>query len=215
MAHERYEMLRARMVREQLERRGLEDPAVLDAMGRVPREHFVPRAVRFFAYEDRALAIGRGQTISQPDMVAVMTAALHVGRGAHVLEVGTGSGYQAAVLAAMGARVYTIERIPALAAAARTRLSALGFGGVTVRTGDGSCGWSDHAPYAGILVAAAAPEVPDALVRQLDSAGGRLVAPIGERDLQDLVVMERDGTAWTRETLLACRFVPLLGEEGW
>jgi protein-L-isoaspartate(D-aspartate) O-methyltransferase len=215
MADERYEILRARMVREQLERRGIEDPRVLEAMGRIPRERFVPVVLRRYAYDDRALSIGRGQTISQPYMVAVMTAALGIAGGERVLEIGTGSGYQAAVFAALGAEVYTIERIPSLADAARARLETLGFDNVTVKAGDGSCGWAEHAPYAGILVAAAAPAVPDALLGQLDPSGGRLVLPIGERDLQDLVLLERVGESWTSQSMLACRFVPLLGEEGW
>jgi len=215
MADERYEAQRARMVREQLERRGIREAAVLKAMGQVPRERFVPVGYRPQAYEDRALGIGQGQTISQPYMVAVMTEALKVPAGARVLEVGTGSGYQAAVLAALGAEVYTIERIPTLAAAARARLARLGLGGVSVRVGDGSSGWSEYAPYAGILVAAAAPAVADALLQQLDPDGGRLVVPIGDRELQDLVLVERSGAAFSYQTLLACRFVPLLGEKGW
>ena len=177
---------RARMVAEQLEARGVRSPEVLNAMRRVPRERFVDPLLIGRAYEDAALGIASGQTISQPYMVARMTEELdlpgwrarHAGRVPRVLDVGTGSGYQAAVLAAMGARVIGIERLPDLAAAAEERLRSVGYGTVRVETADGSEGWPGDAPYSGIVVAAAAPVVPPPLIEQLD-IDGRLVVPVG------------------------------------
>ena len=208
------------MVVVQLAARGIRDQAVLSAMRLVPRERFVPAALRRKAYEDGALSIGRGQTISQPFMVARMTEALHleVWPAAHraqvprVLDVGTGSGYQAAVLAAMGVRVTTIERDPELAERAAMVFADLG---ITVHAvvGDGSLGYLADAPYTGIVVAAAAPDVPAPLVEQLDD-GGRLVLPVGPPDRQELtVVVRRDGSV-VRQELEPCVFVPLLGRYG-
>jgi protein-L-isoaspartate(D-aspartate) O-methyltransferase len=210
---------RARMVSEQLVARGIRDAAVLAAMGSVPREAFVPDSQRDRAYDDTAQSIGRGQTISQPYMVARMTESLAIaavslstGERPTVLDVGTGSGYQAAVLARMGARVVSIERDPELADEARERLLALGYQ-VEVLTGDGSLGHAARAPYAGIVVAAGAPGVPGALVEQL-AGGARLVIPVGSRYSQRLTVVRRgaDGD----ETLVgeACVFVPLVGSQG-
>ena len=203
------------MVLEQLRRRGVSDERVLEALARVPRERFVPLRGRAEACADRALEIGHGQTISQPFMVAIMTQTLQVEPGHRVLEVGTGSGYQAAVLSELGADVYSIERVSELAELARARLDELGFGDVRVRVGDGSLGWPEQAPFDRVLVTAAAPAVPPPLLDQLDDDGGRLVAPIGPRDLQDLVAVERVGNEWVTEKVLECRFVPLLGSEGW
>ncbi len=200
---------RRRMVREQIERRGVRDGRVLAAMAGVPRHLFVPEALRERAYEDGPLPIGGGQTISQPYIVAFMTEAARPGPGDRVLEVGTGSGYQAAVLASIVAHVYTIEIRPELAQEARARLAALGYRNVTVRVGDGHAGWPEEAPFDAIVVTAAPEVVPPALVGQLAS-GGRLVIPIGSED-QQLVRLTRTAEGVERETLLPVRFVPMTG----
>ena len=203
------------MLRDQLRARGIVDERVLAAMAAVPRERFVPAASRDLAYADQALPIGGGQTISQPWMVAFMTQLLDPPAGGRVLEIGTGSGYQAAILAAMGCDVMGIERLPDLAGAARERLDALGFGGrVDIRVADGSLGWPEGAPWARITVAAAAPAVPEALEEQL-ADGGRLVIPIGGRWEQDLILVERRGTALAASNHGPCVFVPLRGASGW
>jgi protein-L-isoaspartate(D-aspartate) O-methyltransferase len=220
-APDRFDRRRAEMVGRQLAARGIADPAVLAAMGEVPRERFVPEALVERAYDDGALGIGGGQTISQPYIVARMSEALalpawiaaHPGVAPRVLEVGTGSGYQAAVLARMGARVISVERDPELGAAARGRLADLGYADVMVEIADGSAGWPADAPYAGILVAAAAPEPPEPLLAELDD-GARLVAPVGRRDIQELVVVRRVGQRLETETLEPCVFVPLVGRFG-
>ena len=203
------------MVAHQLQRRGIRDPRVLEAMATTPREEFVPGVPESLAYDDRALPIDAGQTISQPYMVARMTELLEVERGDRILEVGTGSGYQAAVLARLGARVTTIERHPDLAETARERLRGLGIRGVDVRVGDGSQGAPDGAPWDGIVVTAGAPSVPDALREQL-GVGARLVIPVGPRYQQDLLVVERRGpNDWNEWSDGAVVFVPLVGEAGW
>ena len=206
---------RRRMVERDLEGRGISDTRVLEAMGSVPREAFVPPEQADQAYMDRALPLSEGQTISQPYIVAAMTELLEVEPGDRILEVGTGSGYQAAVLAEIGAEVYTVERIEALSQQARRTLEELGYDDVHVRVGDGTRGWPDEAPFDGILVTAAAPEAPDSLLRQLDDDGGRLVIPVGTRGMQDLTRYVRRGDEIRHETFMGCRFVPLLGEEGW
>lgn len=206
---------KARMLRDQLEARGIRDPRVLDAMAAVPRERFLPPGLRHLAYEDQAVPLARGQTVSQPYMVAAMTEALEPEPGARILEVGTGSGYQAAVLAAIGAEVYSVERLPELAREAEDRLRALGFEKVYLRVGDGTLGWPDEAPFDGVLVTAAAPRIPRMLKEQLSPEGGRMVIPVGDRLLQDLVRLTRHGNEYEREVLFGCRFVPLVGEEGW
>jgi protein-L-isoaspartate(D-aspartate) O-methyltransferase len=206
---------RARMVEAQLRARDIKDPRVLAAMAAVPREAFVPDRERAAAYQDGPLPIGAGQTISQPYMVARMTELLHVAAGERVLDVGTGSGYQAAVLAELGCQVTSIEREPDLAASAAARLSELGYAErVEVRTGDGTLGAPDGAPWDGIVVAAAAPSIPDALREQLGD-GRRMVIPVGTRREQQLIVVERQGDEWREWSDGPCVFVPLIGEAGW
>jgi protein-L-isoaspartate(D-aspartate) O-methyltransferase len=203
------------MVAQQLERRGIRDKRVLEAMASVPREAFVPGVPASVAYDDRALPIDAGQTISQPYMVARMTELLEVEPGDHILEVGTGSGYQAAVLARLGAHVTSIERHADLADGARERLAEQGIRDVDLRVGDGSQGAPDGAPWDGIVVTAAAPAIPDALREQL-AVGARLVIPVGPRYQQDLIVVERRGpTDWQEWSDGAVIFVPLVGEGGW
>jgi protein-L-isoaspartate(D-aspartate) O-methyltransferase len=206
---------RARMVEAQLRARGIKDPRVLAAMAAVPRESFVPDRERAAAYQDGPLPIGAGQTISQPYMVARMTELIHVAAGERVLDVGTGSGYQAAILAELGCQVTSIEREPHLAASAATRLSDLGYADrVEVRTGDGTLGAPDLAPVDAIVVAAAAPAIPDALREQLGD-GRRMVIPVGTRREQQLIVVERHGDEWREWSDGPCVFVPLIGEAGW
>jgi protein-L-isoaspartate(D-aspartate) O-methyltransferase len=200
---------RRKMVEQQLRPRGIADEAVLGAMERVPRHAFVPEAYHQMAYTDGPLPIGNGQTISQPYIVAVMSEALRLRPGQRVLEVGTGCGYQAAVLAEMGLLVYTIEYIDELGADARERLTGLGYDTIRFRTGDGRAGWPEEAPFDGIIVTAAPADVPAALVDQL-STGGRLVIPVG-RDLQELVVYRKnDDGSCIENRLFPVRFVPLV-----
>jgi protein-L-isoaspartate(D-aspartate) O-methyltransferase len=196
-----------------LRRRGIRDERVLAAMARVPRELFVPEPERRRSYADRALPIGYGQTISQPFMVAVICASLELDGPERVLDVGTGSGYQAAVLAELAAEVVTIERVPELAELARAALAAAGYGKVDVRVGDGTLGVPERAPYAGIAVAAAAPGIPHALYDQL-APGGRLVVPVGSRRDQRLETVVRGLRGPEIRSSVPCRFVPLLGAEG-
>jgi protein-L-isoaspartate(D-aspartate) O-methyltransferase len=207
---------RDRMVAGQIEARGLTDPLVLEAMRAVPREDFVPPAMAQFAYDDGPLPIGKGQTISQPYIVAVMTAAARLRAGERALEIGTGSGYGAAVLSRIASEVYTVERIAALAESARCRLVDLGYGNVYVLEGDGSLGWIQHAPYDAILVTASGPRVPKALLGQV-AVAGRLVMPIGETaHEQRLVRVTRTAThEYEYEVLEEVAFVPLIGAEGW
>jgi protein-L-isoaspartate(D-aspartate) O-methyltransferase len=205
---------RRRMVEQQLRSRGVADERVLDAMERVPRHEFVPEGLRDRAYDDAALPIGSGQTISQPYMVARICEALALHGGERVLDVGTGSGYQAAVLAELAGDVHTIERLPELAEAARASLEESGYGDrVHVHVGDGTLGLPEQAPFGAIAVAAAAPELPASLYEQLEPRG-RLVVPVGKRHGQQLQVIVRspEGPAVVRS--VSCRFVPLLGEEG-
>jgi protein-L-isoaspartate(D-aspartate) O-methyltransferase len=210
-----HEATRHRMVDEQLMARGVRDARVLEAMRLVPRHLFVPSAVRDRAYEDHPLPIGEAQTISQPYMVAVMSEALALAGGERVLEVGTGSGYQAAVLAVMGVHVVTVERLGALAERARAALVALGLDRqVRVEVGDGTLGVPAAAPYDGILVTAGGPQIPRPLVTQL-AVGGRLVLPMGDEELQALVRLQRRGDRLVEEYLGECRFVKLHGAYGW
>jgi protein-L-isoaspartate(D-aspartate) O-methyltransferase len=207
---------RRRMVETQLAARGIRHPAVLRAMGSVPREAFVPEPQTPYAYDDSALPIGEGQTISQPYVVALMAEALEPRVTDRVLEIGTGSGYAAAVLAEIVAEVYSVERIESLARAAQARLATLGYRNVHVLHADGTRGWPEHAPYDGIVVTAGAPEVPAPLLAQL-RVGGHLVVPVGATPRsQDLVrVTRRAEDDFGRESLGAVTFVPLVGEAGW
>jgi protein-L-isoaspartate(D-aspartate) O-methyltransferase len=203
------------MVDRHIRARGVRDPRVLAAIGEVPREAFLPPELADFAYEDRPLPIGSGQTISQPFIVALMIDAMHLTGGETVLEVGTGSGYAAAVLAGVAGHVYTIERHAELADVARQRLAALGYANVVVQHGDGTLGWPEHAPYDAIVVAAGGPTVPSVLLEQL-ALGGRLVMPVGSSSTQELVRVTRTGQAeYRREDLGSVMFVPLIGAHGW
>lgn len=199
------------MIARQLKARGIEDARVLDAMRLVPRHEFVPEAVRDYAYSDEPLPIGEGQTISQPYMVAIMTEALQLRAGERVLEIGTGSGYQAAVLAQIGCRVFTVEIFKQLADRARERLERLGFATVTVRHGDGHFGWSEAAPFDAVIVTAAAGYVPPKLVEQL-KPGARMVIPVGSVfGVQNLILVEKDAKGALRtRNLLPVQFVPML-----
>jgi len=205
---------RQRMVAEQLRRRGIHDERVLAAMGAVPRERFVPRDLRPRAYDDSALPIGEGQTISQPYMVARTCELAHLTGGDNVLEVGSGSGYQAAVLGEIGAHVVGIERIDVLGERSRVSLSEAGYDNVEIVIGDGSLGYLPRAPYDRIVVAAAAPTIPKALVEQLVE-GGRLVIPVGPRYMQKLQAVEKRNGQLVTVDYDACVFVPLVGEQGW
>lgn len=211
-----YYALRESMVREQLEARGVRDPAVLAAMREVPREEFIPADLKGEAYEDTPLPIDEGQTISQPYMVAYMAEALELTGKDKVLEIGTGSGYAAAVLSRIAGRIYTVERLMGLAFTARERLRRLGYGNVQVLEGDGSLGWPENAPYDAIVVTAGAPGVPKALAEQL-ALGGRLVIPVGPHPyFQILIRVRRVGESEFREeSLFEVRFVPLVGAAGW
>jgi protein-L-isoaspartate(D-aspartate) O-methyltransferase len=200
---------------EQLIARGIRDPRVLEAMRRVPREAFVAPASQALAYADRALPIGSGQTISQPFMVAVMTEALELTGAERVLEIGTGSGYQAAILAELASEVVTIERRPELADAASATLRALGYTNVEVIVGDGTRGHPPSAPFDRILVTAGAPRVPDSLKQQLATDGGLLVVPVGSADQQFVTIIRREGTQFEITRRDGCVFVPLVGAEGW
>lgn len=209
-----YRAARRYMVEQQLLDRDIRDRRVLEAMGRIPRQEFVPPEHRSLAYSDGPLPIGGGQTISQPYMVAVMTQMLELLGDENVLEVGTGSGYQAAVLGYLAREVHTIERYPDLAEAAASVLDRLGFLNVFVHTGDGSLGWPAHAPYQAILVTAAAPVVPQVLLEQL-SDGGRMVIPVGGVNGQYLECWDRHGADFTNEAIMPVAFVPLRGQYGW
>lgn len=216
MMTENSQALRDQMVDRQLAKRGIHDQAVLDAMRKVPREEFVPDRMAEFAYEDSALPIEAEQTISQPYIVALMTQALELERGERVLEIGTGSGYAAAVLAEIAENVYTVERHQALVDNARERFQQLGYTNIRVRQGDGTLGWSENAPYDAIVVTAGGPNIPEPLRKQL-AVGGRLVIPTGDIPrMQELVRLRRlSEDEYRRESLGGVRFVPLIGEAGW
>ena len=205
---------RANMLETQLVARQIRDEHVLDAMRRVPRHAFIPEAFRKHAYEDHPIEIGGGQTISQPYMVALMTQILQVQPNDHVLEIGTGSGYQTAILCMLARRVTSIERIASLADKAASTLCALEYHNAEVRVGDGTIGCYEEAPYNAIIVTAAAPSIPAALRDQLADRG-RLVCPVGPRDLQLLVRVVRRGNEFVEDESVKCVFVPLIGEAGW
>jgi protein-L-isoaspartate(D-aspartate) O-methyltransferase len=205
---------RANMMEYQIRARGVKDPRVLEAMGKVPRHVFVPPGYVDAAYDDRPLPIGSGQTISQPYMVAVMTEALKLQGGERVLEIGTGSGYQTAVLAELVSHVVTVERMPELSSSAVRTVGALGYANVEFVVGDGTKGYPPRAPYGGILVTAGAPDIPDVLLRQL-AEGGRLLIPVGNTLQQTLTRVTRTGKDYRTERLEGCVFVPLIGEYGW
>jgi protein-L-isoaspartate(D-aspartate) O-methyltransferase len=209
-----FEALRKRMVATQLVPRGIRDPHVLRAMGKVPRELFVPGNLQENAYSDNALPIAKGQTISQPYIVALMTEALELEGDERVLEVGTGSGYQAAILAEISCEVYTVERIPALSEKAEETLDHLGYRNIRFKVYDGTLGWPEHSPYDAVIVTAGAPDIPDPLVQQLKK-GGRLVVPVGDRLGQDLIKVIKKKGKTVRQNLGGVRFVSLVGEHGW
>jgi len=209
-----YRGRRQLMVRTQLIPRGISDERVLDAMMRVPRHLFVDSAMRHRAYDDSALPIGEGQTISQPYMVAVMTELLKLLGTEKVLEIGTGSGYQAAVLAHLAAEVYTIERKPLIADRAAKTLKSLSYDNIHVKTGDGTLGWPGASPFDGIIITAAAPEIPPPLISQL-SAKGVLVMPVGSRFSQQLLKVRKTSEGLVEERHTPCVFVPLIGAHGW
>jgi protein-L-isoaspartate(D-aspartate) O-methyltransferase len=205
---------RAEMIEKQLRRRGVTDLAVLAAMEAVPRHEFVPGELRLRAYEDAPLPIGAGQTISQPYIVAAMTAALRLKPGDRVLEIGTGCGYQAAVLSRLAREVFTIECRTELATAASERLTRLGYNNVHVHCGDGTLGLPEFAPFEAILVAAAAPAVPQPLLNQLTERG-RMILPVGDAEHQELRLIEKQRAEFLTTALEGCRFVPLVGYYGW
>lgn len=209
-----YEGARQKMLESQIRARNVRDPRVLGAIRRVPRHLFVEEALRDRAYLDKALPIGEKQTISQPYMVAAMSEALELGGRERVLEIGTGSGYQTAVLAELAESVFSVERIAAFVPVARQRLEALGRYNVLIKVGDGTIGWTEHAPYDAIVVTAAAPQAPRPLLEQL-KVGGRLVVPIGPEEAQSLVRIRRDKDGFHEEDLCECRFVKLIGRHGW
>ena len=211
---EDYDSERERMVRTQIEARGVRDRRVLEAMRAVPRHLFIPGHTIGSAYRDSPLPIGQGQTISQPYIVALMTELLELRGKEKVLEIGTGSGYQAAILSQLAGRVISVERIPQLAQEAADLLARLGYENVHVKVGDGTLGWPAEAPYDAIMVTAASPQVPEPLKEQL-ADGGRLVVPVGPRWTQDLVRIRRMGDQLHTETLIGVAFVPLIGEHGW
>lgn len=210
-----YAVSRRRMVDQQIVARGITDQRLLDALLKVPRHLFVETGLQAHAYSDASLPIGEKQTISQPYMVAAMTAALQLTGTERILEIGTGSGYQSAILSLLAKRIYSIERISSLAGRARRLLDQLGMSNINIKVGDGTIGWKDQAPFDGILVAAGAPDVPLEYLAQLE-IGGRLVLPVGDQEQQILLRLVKlaDGS-FKREQLMGCRFVPLIGAHGW
>ena len=209
-----YDEQRREMVEQQLRARGIRDQRVLDAMLQVPRHEFVPPEFRTQAYQDHPLPIAKEQTISQPLIIAISLQALALKGPEIVLEVGTGSGYQTALLARLAAEVYSVERHPELAHTAERTLRDMGLNSVQVSLRDGSQGWREHSPYDAILVSAAAPSIPKSLIEQLADSG-RMVIPVGPSDMQELLLVRKNGGTTTTETVDGCRFVPLVGAEGY
>ena len=210
----KFERKRHEMVRQQIEARGIRDSNVLAAMRKVPRHLFVSEALRDQAYGDFPLPIGEQQTISQPFIVAEMTQALELTQNDRVLEIGTGSGYQAAILAQIVYRVYTLERIRALFVQARRLLDKLNYHNIVMRCADGTKGWKDESPFNAIIVTAGAPTIPEVLIEQL-ADGGRMVVPVGDQHSQDLIKITKDQGGIHQTNLGGCRFVKLVGEHGW
>jgi protein-L-isoaspartate(D-aspartate) O-methyltransferase len=213
MSTERFNTQRRALIA-RMQERGIRNLEVLRAFDQIPRHAFVPDAVSHRAYEDAPVPIGFGQTASQPSLQAMYMQLLEIGPRDKVLEIGTGSGHQTAVLAQLADRVYSVERIAQLASRAREALDAMRISNIAILVGDGTIGWSRYAPYDAILVAAAAPDIPQPLVDQL-AEGGRMLVPVGTRDAQRLVLVRKEGGAVTREEVLDCTFVPLLGRFGW
>ncbi len=209
-----FEELRRKMVEEQLIKRGISDKKVISAFLKVPREEFVPENLKEYAYQDSPLSIGEGQTISQPYIVALMTEALKLRGDEKVLEVGTGSGYQAAILAEIGCDVYSVERIEKLAVRSEKILKKLGYD-VKIKVGDGTLGWEEYSPFDRIIVTAAGPEIPKSLISQLSENNGRLIMPVGDRFIQDLILVIKKKDEIEKFNLGGCQFVPLIGKEGW
>jgi len=208
-----FERLRKKMVETQLIPRGIKDKKIIEAFLIVPREKFVSENLKESAYDDTPLPIGEGQTISQPYIVALMTELLQLKGGEKVLEIGTGSGYQAAILSEIGCDVYSVERIPSLATRAGKILQQLGYI-VKIKIGDGTLGWEEYAPYDGIIVTAAGPKTPQSLLTQLKE-GGRIVMPVGDIYLQELIRITKVKGKFIKENFGGCQFVPLKGKEGW
>jgi protein-L-isoaspartate(D-aspartate) O-methyltransferase len=209
-----YEKERGWMVDEQIAGRGVKDERVLAVMRKIPRHEFLPEAIRGMAYNDNALPLGEGQTMSQPYMVALMTEALRLKGTERVLEIGTGSGYQAAVLAELCEKVYTVERIKILADKARATLDRLGYKSVAIKVYDGTYGWKEMAPFDAIIVTAGSPDIPAPLVEQLKE-GGRMAIPVGDRYGQQLVTVVKTAEGIITERSIPCVFVPLIGNHGW
>jgi protein-L-isoaspartate(D-aspartate) O-methyltransferase len=210
----KYERLREEMVKKQIENRGINDPRVIVAMLKVPRHLFVSDALRDQSYGDFPLPIGEQQTISQPYIVAEMTQSLNLNEDDRVLEIGTGSGYQAAILAEIVFRVYTIERIYSLYSKARSLFDRLHYHNIVMKYSDGSLGWESESPFDAIIVTAGSPDIPKTLLSQL-AMGGRMVIPVGDRNSQELIKIYRDEKGIHKTDLGGCRFVKLLGEHGW
>jgi protein-L-isoaspartate(D-aspartate) O-methyltransferase len=209
-----YEKERGRMVDEQIAGRGVKDARVLAVMRKIPRHEFLPEGIRGMAYNDSALPLGEGQTMSQPYMVALMTESLRLKGTERVLEIGTGSGYQAAVLAELSEKVYTVERIKKLADKARVMLDRLGYKSVAIKVYDGTYGWKEMAPFDAIIVTAGSPDIPAPLVEQLKE-GGRMSIPVGDRYGQRLITVVKTAEGITTEQSIPCVFVPLIGNHGW
>ena len=213
MAHD-FKLARERMVKNQLMARGIRDERVLQAMGKIPRHLFIQEALAGEAYNDHPVPIGEKQTISQPYIVALMTDALELKGSENTLEIGTGSGYQTAILAELSSRVYTIERIKSLLVKARKLLAKLGYNNILFKAFDGTLGWKEYAPFDAIMVTAGSPNVPEPLKEQL-ADNGRMIIPVGDRYTQELIKITRKGENFEQEDLGGCRFVNLIGVHGW